>query len=140
MPDQSTRPLTAASFKQFLNEKKLMGSRCLKCHALYLPPRQICPKCHGDQLEWIEMSGRGKLAAFTSIYIGPSRMIAEGFDRNKPYCTGIVELDEGVKISARILGVDASQPETIQIGTPLMIEFLERGEVEQPATILAFKV
>ena len=139
MPDQSIRPLTVATFKQFLNEKKLMGSRCLKCQALYLPPRQICPKCHGDRLEWIELSGKGKLAAFTSIYIGPSDLIAAGFDRNNPYCAGIVELDEGVKISARILGVEAKQPETIRIGTPLTIEFLERGDAENQSTILAFR-
>ena len=66
-------------------------------------------------------------------------MIAQGFDRNNPYCTGIVELDEGVKISARILGVDAGRPETIQIGAPLTIEFVQTGEGEGLTTVLAFK-
>jgi uncharacterized OB-fold protein len=134
-----TRPLTAASFKQFLNEKKLMGARCTECSSIYLPPREICPKCHSDALDWQEFNGRGKLAAFTSIYIGPSRMIAAGFDRNNPYCTGIVELDEGVKISARILGVDAKRPKTIQIGTPLTIEFVQSAEGAGLTTELAFK-
>jgi len=129
---------TAASFNQYLNEKKLMASHCTRCNTLYLPPRAICPCCHGDQLEWVPMSGQGKLAAFTSIYVGPTFMNAEGFDRNNPYCTGIVELDEGVKISARLIGLDAQHPAAIKIGTPLAIEFLERGEGEARRTFLAF--
>lgn len=133
------RPFTAASFNQFLNEKKLMASRCVQCGALALPPRAICAACHGNQLEWVEMTGKGKLAAFTSIYVGPTFMNAEGFDRNNPYCTGVVELDEGVKISARLLGVDARNPGAIKIGTPMTVEFLERGEGEAKKTFLAFE-
>ena len=34
-------------------------------------------------------------------------MIAEGYGRDNPYLAGVVELDEGVKISAQILGADA---------------------------------
>ena len=132
-------PFTVASFNQYLSEHKLMASHCPACDALYLPPRAICPKCHTDQLEWVETSGKGKLAAFTSVYVGPTAMIAEGYDRNNPYVTGIVELDEGVKISARILGVDAAHPEQIKIGTPMMVKFLERGEGEARRTFLAFE-
>ncbi len=135
----ATLPFTVASFNQYLGEKKLMASRCPACNTLYLPPRAICPKCHGDQLEWVETSGHGRLAAFTSVYVGPTAMVAEGYDRNNPYVTGIVELDEGVKISARILGVDAKQPDQIKIGTPMTVKFLERGEGEARRTFLAFE-
>jgi hypothetical protein len=134
-----SRPFTASAFNQYLNEHKLMGTRCTKCGGLYLPPRAICPACYSNQIEWIELSGRGQLAAFSSIYIGPSAMQAEGYDRTNPYCAGIVELDEGVKISARILGVEAKNPASIAIGTPLTMEFLDRGEGEQKKTVLAFK-
>jgi hypothetical protein len=132
-------PFTVASFNQYLGEKKLMAARCPACDALYLPPRAICPQCHGDRLEWVATSGRGKLAAFTSVYVGPTAMLAEGFDRNHPYVTGIVELDEGVKISARILGVDAQHPEQIKIGTPMAVAFVERGEGDQKQMGLAFQ-
>ncbi len=132
-------PFTVASFNQFLAEKKLMGTRCPHCNAVYLPPRAICPQCHGEALEWVEMSGRGKLAAFTSVYVGPTFMNAEGFDRTNPYVTGIVELDEGVKISARILGVDAKNPASIKVGLPMTVEFVERGEGEGKKTFLAFR-
>ncbi len=140
MSEQPSRPFTAAAFNRYLAEHKLMASRCPTCDALYLPPHAICPQCQGDALAWTELSGRGKLAAFTSIFVAPSGMIAEGYSRDNPYVAGVVELDEGVKISARILGVDARNPAAIQVGTPLSVEFLDRGEGEQKKTFLAFKV
>ena len=130
---------TSANFNKFLSEHKLMGTRCTKCGGLYLPPRAICPECHSDQIEWVELSGQGKLAAFSAVFIGPSAMNAEGYDRTNPYCAGIVELAEGVKISARVLGVDAKHPANIAIGTPLKVEYLDKGEGEQKKTVLAFK-
>lgn len=135
---QVARPFTAASFNQYLAEHRLMGSRCLGCDTIYLPPRAICPSCHGEALDWAELSGRGKLSAFTSIYVGPSAMVAEGYDRNNPYVTGIVELEEGVMISARILGVDARRPDVAWIGMPLTVTFLDRGEGEEKNSVLAF--
>ncbi len=104
-----------------------------------LAPRAICPACHGDRLEWAETSGRGKLAAFTSIYVAPSAMVAAGYTRENPYVSGVVELEEGVKISARILGVDARNPASIQVGAPLTVDFVEQGEGEAKKTYLAFR-
>ena len=138
MTEQAVRPFTAASFNQYLAEHKLMGTRCPACDATYLPPRAICPTCHGDALAWVELAGRGKLAAFTSIYVGPSAMVAEGYDRNNPYVSGVVELDEGAKISARILGVDAKHPDVAWIGTPVAVTFLDRGEGDAKSATLAF--
>jgi uncharacterized OB-fold protein len=122
------REVNSASFYQFLTEKKLMASRCKKCQALYLPPHPICIKCHGNEMEWVEMKGKGKLATFTAIAVGQSSTIEEGYSRDNPYLVGIVELDEGPKVSGRILGIDAKKPEHIKVGTPLTIEFNEQGE------------
>ena len=90
-------------------------------------------------MEWVDLKGKGKLVAFTCINVGPPWMIAQGYDRNHPYCSGVVELEEGVKIDARIEGVDTSKPETIKIGTPLTVDFLHRGEGENMTTYLAFR-
>lgn len=134
------RPFTSASFGRYLDEKKLMGSHCTACNRSYLPPRAICPNCHSDHLTWIEFNGRGKLAAFTSIFIAPTAMIEAGYGRDKPYLAGVVELEEGVRISAQILGADASQPQEVEIGTPLAAEFVERGEGDAKKTFLAFRI
>ncbi len=132
------RPFSDISFDQFLHEEKLMGSRCKGCGTPYAPPRPICFKCHNSDMEWVEMKGEGKLAGFTCITVGPPFMIAEGYDRKHPYCTGVVELEEGVRVDARIEGVDAKNPESIKVGMPMKVMFLHRGEGEDKKTYLAF--
>jgi len=90
-------------------------------------------------MEWIELQGGGTLTAYTVIAVGPTFMVEEGYDRKNHYCSGIVQLEEGPKISARITGVDIKKPETIKIGTPLKVDFLEKGEGENKKTFLAFR-
>jgi len=133
------RPFNDTSYEQFLKEGKLMGSKCYKCGALALPPRSICISCFSAEMEWIEFKGTGNLAAFTCIVVAPPSMVREGFDRNNPYIVGVIELDEGLKAVARIVGMDAKKPEQIKVGTPLKAEFLKKGEGPEEKTSLAFK-
>ena len=133
------RPFNDISYERFLSEDRLMGSRCKKCGVLSVPPRSICIKCHSSEMEWVEIKGKGRLAAFTSIAVGPPFMIKEGYDRQHPYVCGVVDLGEGMRVVARIEGVDGSRPQTIRIGTPLQAEFLHRGEGENATTFLAFR-
>ena len=141
MSDETTvlRPFSAAAFDQYIAEHKLMAARCTKCGGTYVPPRAICPKCQSEELEWVETSGKGKLVAFTVILSGPTFMVEQGFDRKNPYISGIVELEEGTRMSARITGLDVSKPAEIKIGTPLNVDFVEFGEGEGKKTYLAFK-
>ena len=133
------RPFSDISYELFLNEKKLMGSRCKGCGTQYVPPRSICVDCYGSEMEWIEMTGKGRLAAFTVINIPPPFMIAQGYNRKNPYCTGVVELEEGARVDARIEGVDCANPEDIKVGMPLKVKYLHRGEGEKRETYLAFE-
>lgn len=119
MTDNHRRPFTAAAFQDYLREGKLMGSRCEETGELFVPPRAICPRTYSENMTWAELSGEGKLITFTAIYIGTTPMIEAGYDRQKPYCSGIVELAEGPRISAQIVGVDAAAPESIPLGMSL---------------------
>jgi len=133
------KPFNDYSYEQFLNEWKIMGSKCKKCGALSIPPRPLCVSCFGSQMEWVQFKGDGKLAAFTSIAVPPPPMAKEGFGRNNPYVVGVVELQEGPKIVARITGVDAKKPEQIKVGMLLKAEFLSKGEGANKQTSLAFR-
>ena len=133
------RPFSDISYEQFLKDEKIMGSQCIQCGAIFVPPRQICVKCHGSEMEWFEFTGRGNLAAFTCISVVPPFMELEGYDRKNPYCSGVVELKEGGRVDARIEGVDASKPEDIRIGMELEAKFLHKGEGEASETYLAFQ-
>ena len=132
------KPINDYGFEQFLNEGKLMGSRCNVCGMLYVPPRSLCPQCRRSDMEWAEMAGEGRLVAFTSISIGTPAMIKEGHDRDNPYCSGAVELVEGARVVARIEGVDSLCPETIKVGMPLRVKFLRQETGENRQTVLAF--
>ncbi len=139
MTMSTNRPFTPASFYQFLAEGQLMAAHCTHCGALHLPPRAVCSYCRSDLMEWAATSGRGRLVAFTAVSVPPSALAAEGFSRENPYCSAIVELEEGVKISARLLGVDARRPASIAIGTPVTAEFVRHQVGDTPATFLAFR-
>lgn len=135
----SELPFNDFSYERFLTEEKLMGSRCKRCGALSVPPRPICINCYGEDMEWVKTKGTGTLQAFTCIAVGPPSMCEEGYDRDNPYCSGVVELEEGVRVVARIEGVDAKNPETIKIGIPLRVKFLHRNDGGSPRTVLAFE-
>jgi uncharacterized OB-fold protein len=134
------RPFTAASFQAYMNEGRLMGSRNRETGEVFAPPRPIDPNTHGEDMEWVELSGRGTLAAFTSVYIGTTAMIESGYDRTKPYVAGIVELEEGPRISAQIAGVDGKQPDIDWIGRAVRATFIERSQGDKRRAYLAFEI
>jgi uncharacterized OB-fold protein len=126
------------SYQRFLDQEKLMGCRCRSCGARYVPPRPLCTKCYRTELEWVEHSGQGRLAAFTCIRIVPPTMQVWGYDRQNPYCSGVVELEEGGRVVAVIDDVDPKRPEEIMVGMPLTVKYRHRGEEESVQTMLAF--
>jgi uncharacterized OB-fold protein len=132
-------PFNFAGFQTYLNDKKLMASRCQNCGSDYLPPKPLCTSCFMDKMEWVELKGEGTLAAFTIVHIAPTAMLEVGYGRENPYCSGIVRLVDGQMISAQILEMNTADPETIQIGTDLEVVFLEREDGENPAIFLAFR-
>lgn len=128
-----------ATFQSFLEQHKLMGSRCQRCGALFVPPKGVCSSCHGTQMALQELSGRGSLAGFTAISIVPTAMAQEGYGREKPYLTGIVALAEGPRIAARVVDIDASRPQEVEIGISLRAVFQEQQQAGQKRVILAFQ-
>ena len=130
-----TRAFNAASFFAYLKEGQLVGIRCRACGKLSAEARPMCQECHSRDVEWFIFSGRGQLSAFTCISVVPNAMGEKGFGRNNPYCSGIVTLEEGPRISALILGVDAANPQNIATGMALILQ-VEDQDKERPT--LAF--
>ena len=127
---------STAFYEKLREEKKLVGVKCQDCSHLSPEPRPMCPECHGFNMEWHQFSGKAKLSTFTCISIVPVAMSAKGYGRDKPYCTGIVALEEGPRISAMIKGVDGTNPQTIETGMDMILD-AENLDDESPA--LAFK-
>ena len=121
---EEEKEITVYNYLNLLNSKKLMGSKC-KCGEIYAPPRKYCTKCLSTNMEWVEFSGKGKIAAFSCISVGTTFMTDKGYSFKKPYCFSVITLDEGPMISGQLVGVDESKPDTIKIETPVQVKFLE---------------
>ena len=133
------RTFSDMSFHQFLSEEKLMGCRCRSCGTCYLPPKPICTNCFSRDLEWVEMPEIGKLAAFTCITVGPPAMTQEGFGRKNPYCSGVIELADGIRVDARVQGIDPKKPEEIRVGMPMRTDYIHRDRNGVKSTVLGFR-
>lgn len=130
-----TPEASVKSFYDFLKQRKIMGTKCKDCGKIYLPPRPLCPKCISSNLKWVELEGKGKLAAFTVVAVAPTHMINAGYSRDNPYVFGVVKLDSGPCICAQILNVNPKKPESIAIGSRIIVEFIWRGD----RVLLGFK-
>jgi uncharacterized OB-fold protein len=130
---------THAEYTATLAQKKLVGSRCQQCGRTYLPPRPLCPHCHSKDMMPLEFSGKGKLAAYSVIYYGPTFMKNYGYGPKNPYVSGVIDLEEGPRVSAQVLGLDMEHPESIRIGTSLRVTFIEREENGSKKVFLGFE-
>jgi uncharacterized protein len=73
-------------FITYLEQGKVMGTRCKDCGAVFFPPRSDCSKCLGSNMEWFEVSGTGTLVSFSELTYGPV-----GFENDLPYIIALVD-------------------------------------------------
>ncbi|RMF55143.1 MAG: Zn-ribbon domain-containing OB-fold protein [Calditrichaeota bacterium] len=87
---------------------RLQGNMCSSCGKKYFPPRKICMHCKGKDFQTIEFSGKGTVYSFTTIYQSAPR-----FMEFVPYTVALVDLEEGVRITAQLTDIT---PEEVFIG------------------------
>jgi hypothetical protein len=101
-------------FIDYLEEGKVMGSRCKECGLVFFPPRADCYKCFSSDMEWFDVTGKGKLMAYSKLKYAPV-----GFDEDLPYCIAVLDYGD-YKIFGRIAS-DISEDE-IKLGMELKTE------------------
>lgn len=104
-------------FYDNLREGRLTTTRCADCEELHFPPRIVCPECHGDALEYVELPETGELFAFSTVRAGAPL----GMEDEVPFVTGIVDLGE-IRLSARIDGADYDD---LSIGDPVELSVVD---------------
>ncbi|BCJ86244.1 Zn-ribbon domain-containing OB-fold protein [Effusibacillus dendaii] len=72
---------------------------CEGCKNVSVPPKYVCPHCYSEELVETKVSGTGKIYSFTTIYIAP-----EKFASQAPYHIILVDLDEGPRVTGRLVG------------------------------------
>jgi len=87
----------AADFVNYLEQGKLMVTRCKKCGTVFSPPKMDCSECLSSEVEWVEVKGKGKLISYTILQFAPT-----GFEDDLPYTLGLVEFNGGLRIFGRL--------------------------------------
>lgn len=54
-------------FHELRDHRRIMGTRCKKCHRLLVPARSFCDTCMERTDEWVEVGPEGTLETFTII-------------------------------------------------------------------------
>ena len=101
-------------FWEGLKEGKLLIQRCKSCGDLHHPPGPVCPQCHSFDWDTVEASGQGTVYSFVVMHYPE----VPPFDHPNPI--GLVELQEGVRVIAQLVGV---KPGEVQIGQKVQVEF-----------------
>jgi len=101
--------ITARYHREIPQRYRLEAGRCSKCGHTSFPPRLICPECKGRDFTTVRLHDEGTLVTFTVV-----RVSSETFSQETPFVVGIVELNDGVKVTTQITDVDVDELKTGQ--------------------------
>jgi uncharacterized OB-fold protein/acyl dehydratase len=122
--DRPRRPRPAltqdnAFFFEGAKEHRLLIQRCAQCKTLRHPPRPVCAKCRSYEWDTLEASGRGTIYSYV---VNHYPQVA-AFDYPLP--VGLIELEEGTRLVANLVGVD---PGDVEVGLPVELEWIDHDE------------
>lgn len=103
-----------APFYKALGEGRFELPYCMDCAKPHLPPGPVCPFCFSDKIQWRAASGRGRVSTFTVVH----KAWFPAFAGEVPYNVVQVELEEGPRLTANVMGV---KNEALKVGLPVEI-------------------
>lgn len=124
VPSIESQPYWAAA-----KEHKLKVQKCTACGGMWFPPSTLCAHCGSLEHQWVEVSGLGKVHTFVVYH----RLYHKGWDGELPYAVAVVELDEGPRMLANIVGISA---EKVVCDMPVKVRF---DDVTPDVTIPKFE-
>ena len=108
-----TTEAKAVEFVTYLEQGKVMTTRCQACGTRHFPPKMDCPRCLSSDVDWVEIGGTGKLATYTIVTYGPT-----GFENDAPYTLAIADFN-GLRVFGR-LSRDINEAD-IKVGMELKV-------------------
>ena len=109
-----------AEFYEQAQDGVLYLQQCSDCSLVRHPPRYYCPECSSGRYQWSPSAGRGQLFSWTVTHLAFDR----GWADDIPYVTGVIELEEGVRLVGSIDGLAA---EDLQVGLPMATKLSPHG-------------
>ena len=89
-------------FWQACKEGRLLIMNCKQCGKPFFYPRRSCPSCWSEEVEWLESKGRGTIWTLSEVAIS---LWGDAWDDAVPYTVAVIDLDEGVRMASRLVGV-----------------------------------
>lgn len=105
---------------------ELRIQRCADCGRPFFYPRPSCPFCASGTVEWFTATGRATLYSYTI-----NHRPAPGFEDDTPYAIAVVQLEEGPRMMANIVGIE-NTPDNLVLDMDLQVTFEQRGDVTIP--------
>jgi uncharacterized protein len=124
-------PLITSVDKPFWEAAKrheLLAYRCLNCGAYYSVVIE-CVKCSAPHMEWVRVSGKGKVYTYTVYH----QLYNPVWKEDIPYNAAWVQLDEGPLILTNIVGF---KNEDLHVGLPVEVTY---DDVTEEVTLPKFK-
>lgn len=103
--------LTFKDYNEALKNNKLLGLKCQECSAVTVPPKMVCRTCTSQNIDIVELGGKGKIATFTTVNVA-----SEGREDELPYIIVMVELDEGPWIMGNLTNIAPNEATMELIG------------------------
>jgi uncharacterized protein len=127
----ATRDARSAPFFDALGQGTLL-LRCCEPHGHLSAPEVLrCAECGSSGLGWAPARGTGHIVTWTAIHTRPDDSGATRVS----VIAGLVELDEGPWLRARLLAAD---PAAVRSGTAVILEIVETEGDGEP--IPAFRL
>lgn len=100
-------------FVSYLEKGNIMATKCKDCGTIFFPPRADCYKCLTSNMDWVEVTGNGKLLSYSKLEYGPV-----GFGDDLPYSIALLDFGD-YKVFGRLSG-DVPE-EDIKIGMEMTV-------------------
>jgi uncharacterized protein len=76
-------------FMDRLGQGKISGTRCKGCGKIYFPPRADCHSCLTSEMDWFDVTGKGKLVTYSKLEYAPV-----GFENDVPYSIALLDFGD----------------------------------------------
>lgn len=107
-------------FIGYLEQGKVMATKCKACGAVFFPPRADCSGCLSSDMEWSEVKGTGNIISFSKLQYGPV-----GFEDDLPYTIALAQFAD-IKVFGR-MSKDLADDE-IKVGMKVTVAPLNLGD------------
>ena len=114
VPDDVSKP-----FWDACNERRLIVQNCTACNRMQYPPQQTCAACGSDHnLEWREVSGRGKILSYVVVHDSPVTML----QNDQPFNVAVIQLEEDPSINM-LSHLPGTLVDEVPVGASVQVEF-----------------